>query len=127
VTRVAAWASCGLVMAAGWVWLVASGLVVAVPEACAFHRATHLACPTCGMTRSLAALARGDLATSLGLHPLGIALVAELAALWLLWGLGLARGDAGRLERLIPRLVGANAATFALVWLARLLTGALAG
>ena len=42
MTRVAAWASCGLVMAAGWVWLVASGLVVAVPEACAFHRATRL-------------------------------------------------------------------------------------
>src|SRR2546426_6795612 len=114
-------------MAAGWVWLVASGLVVAVPEVCAFHRATHLACPTCGMTRSLAALARGDLATSLGLHPLGIVLVVELAALWVLWGRGLARREGWRIERLIPRLVAANAATFALVWLARLLTGALAG
>lgn len=63
--------------------LVAASLVVAVaavglipPEdsvfpACAFHALTGHSCLTCGLTRSLYAMAHGDFITSLQFHILG--------------------------------------------------------
>ncbi len=126
--RFAAWAGAGAALAAAFAWLAASRFPAGAGEpVCTFRRVTHLACPTCGMTRALACLARGDFATSLALHPLALVLAAELVVLWLLWGRGLARGDARRIERNLPRLLAANAAAFAAVWLARLLTGTLPG
>ena len=126
--RFAVWAGAGAALAAAFAWLAASRFPAGAGEPiCTFRRVTHLACPTCGMTRALACLARGDVGASLGIHPLALVLAVELVVLWLLWGRGLARGDAHQIERRIPSLVAANAAAFAAVWLARLLTGTLPG
>ena len=46
-----------------------------------FRLTTGLPDPGCGMTRSMVALAHGDLTGSLYFHPLGIAVVTLLAAL----------------------------------------------
>ena len=55
------------------------------PTLCPFRLATGLPCPFCGLTRSLFALGRGDVAESVHLSPLG--LVAPVAALLLSWRL----------------------------------------
>ena len=44
--------------------------------ACPFFLVTGAHCPTCGLTRSIAALFRGDIATSLMFHPAGLAVAA---------------------------------------------------
>lgn len=44
---------------------------VALPEVCAFRATTGIPCPGCGLTRSWVAMLHGDLAGSLGFHPLG--------------------------------------------------------
>jgi len=49
---------------------------------CTFRRITGLPCATCGMTRSLAALARGEWQRSRAYHPLGGAVALALAAAW---------------------------------------------
>lgn len=49
---------------------------------CLFRMLTHIPCPGCGMTRSIAALVRGDVALSFRYHPLGPPLLlAALACL----------------------------------------------
>jgi uncharacterized protein DUF2752 len=52
--------------------------------ACSFAAATGLPCPTCGMTTSVSWLARGNLAASFYVQPMGavIGLIA-IAAFWL--------------------------------------------
>jgi hypothetical protein len=73
-------------------WLRAFGLP---PLVCPFHALTGLPCPTCGVTRALAALVAGNLGASLRLHPAvlpGVALAAAYAAYaWLVVGLRLPR------------------------------------
>ncbi len=50
--------------------------------ACLFSTATGIQCPACGLTRSVASIARGDLEASLAYHPAGIAIAGiALAAL----------------------------------------------
>lgn len=51
-----------------------------VPPLCAFSVVTGLSCPGCGLTRSFAFLAHGDLRASLAMHPLGPALWGLVAA-----------------------------------------------
>jgi hypothetical protein len=51
-----------------------------LPVACAFRRTTGLPCPGCGLTRSWAALGRGDLAQSLAYHRLGWVVMLYVAA-----------------------------------------------
>lgn len=46
------------------------------PLLCPFRLLTGLPCPGCGMTRSVVALAHGDLHASLFYHPLGFVVVA---------------------------------------------------
>ena len=62
---------------------------VEAPVVCPFRLATGLPCPLCGTTRSLVALGRGDLETSVQLNPLGVLLAlgglvfaTTLAAEW---------------------------------------------
>jgi Protein of unknown function (DUF2752) len=52
----------------GALWLDPGTLGV---DVCWFRRATGLPCPGCGLSRSVVALARGDLAASLAFHPFG--------------------------------------------------------
>jgi hypothetical protein len=48
---------------------------------CPIRAVSGLPCPSCGLTHSLAALARGDLAGSVAYHPLGPVAAAALLAL----------------------------------------------
>jgi hypothetical protein len=58
--------------------------LVEMLPACAFRGLTGLPCPTCGTSRALLALGRGDLAGALAVQPFVTALAA-LFALLLLW------------------------------------------
>ena len=51
---------------------------------CLFSTATGVQCPACGITRSVAAIARGDLEASLAYHPAGIGLAGISLAAFLL-------------------------------------------
>lgn len=50
----------------------------ALPHVCLCQSLLGLPCPGCGITRSLAAASRGDLANSLAMHPGGIAMLVGL-------------------------------------------------
>ena len=56
-----------------------------VPSLCPFLRLTGRPCPTCGLTRSWAALLHGDLERALAFHVGGPALLAGLAAFLGFW------------------------------------------
>lgn len=93
------------------------------PDLCLFHRATGIACPACGLTRAAAALARGELAESIRLHPLFAFVAAELALAWLLWGRSLFGRPLPRRALGIAAL--STAALLVAVWAVRLATGTL--
>jgi len=92
---------------------------------CLLRQAAHVGCATCGMTRALVALARGDWSRSFACHPFGLLLAAQLAAGWLLWGVRLARGGPRLPAGWAPRLAVANGGMLLALWLARLGTGTL--
>lgn len=70
-----------------WLALVALAISFVFPvgglgvELCAFHAATGLPCPGCGLTRGLSALSQGDLSTALAMHPFVYALWPTFALL----------------------------------------------
>jgi len=66
------------VAASGFLALIAVYGPVHIP--CLFTTATGIQCPACGMTRSVASIARGDLEASLAFHPLGILLAGSALA-----------------------------------------------
>jgi hypothetical protein len=80
---------------------------------------THLPCATCGLTRSFAHLAAGDLSGAFARHALGPPLAAELALLWLAAPVAIARAwrPSGALR---DRWLLAHAAAFLLFGLSRL-------
>ncbi|MBP6963751.1 MAG: DUF2752 domain-containing protein [Armatimonadetes bacterium] len=53
-----------------------------LPSTCVFYRVTGYPCPTCGMTRSLAALAHLDFGRALSFNPIAVILAAFFALLW---------------------------------------------
>ncbi len=119
-----AWWLCGL--AAAGAWLALSAWAPAADPAhagCAMRRIAHVGCATCGLTRALAALARGDLDAALAFHPMALVLTGELAAAWGLSGLALARRTRILDQGWIPWALVANAAAFLVVWVVRLVTG----
>ena len=119
-----AWWLCGLAAAGAWLALRAWTPVDDPAQVlCALRQFAHIGCPTCGLTRALAALTRGNLGASLVLHPMAVVLAIELAAAWAWWGRALARGQRDLDQRWIPWAIAANAAAFLLVWVVRLLTG----
>lgn len=61
--------------------LISPATWTSLPDICLFHRATGLLCPTCGMTRSWAALARGEFALAMRFHALGAVALAVLVFL----------------------------------------------
>ncbi len=69
-----------------WTVLAGGSGTPAVPEVCLFRTVTHLPCPSCGTTRAISLLLRGDPAGSLLTNPFGM--VDMLALLVLpLWAL----------------------------------------
>jgi hypothetical protein len=123
-----------------WLWLAAGAGAAAVfflvgwvglpvgrgYSFCAFRRMTGIPCPGCGMTRAMAALARGHFVAALHLHPFAPLVLAQAAALWAKVGESLLRRRPFTLpSRLLERLVIWQAAAFLLLWLGRLATGTL--
>ena len=51
---------------------------------CLFSTATGIQCPACGITRSVASIARGDLAASLAYHPAGFGVTGIALAAFLI-------------------------------------------
>ncbi len=90
---------------------------------CWIRRVTHHDCPTCGMTRAAAHLARGEWAAAFARHPLAIPLAAEAALLWAAAPVALARGwrPSGRAVR---AWLVVHAVALLVLWLARLFTRA---
>jgi hypothetical protein len=66
------------VAVSGFLALIAVYGPVDIP--CLFTTATGIQCPACGLTRSVASIARGDLGASLAFHPMGILLAGSALA-----------------------------------------------
>ncbi|HXO18926.1 MAG TPA: DUF2752 domain-containing protein [Thermoanaerobaculia bacterium] len=124
------WAAAGLLGLAGLVvlhlWAPPDDPRLAI---CLSRRLLGIPCPTCGMTRALAHLAKGEWRAALALHPLAPLVLVELVLGWMLWGWK-AWGSvlAGRLPRVWSRLdlvLAANGALFCALWLGRLASGTL--
>lgn len=126
--RVARWLLAGVAAAAGMalmrVWTPSDDPATTL---CMARRDFGVPCLTCGMTRAFAALARGEWARAIALHPLAPLLAAELAAAWALWGVTLARGAWPLPRRVTVAALGGTFALFAIVWVVRLATGTLPG
>lgn len=69
------------VAVSGFLALIAVYGPVHIP--CLFTTATGIQCPACGLTRSVASIARGDLEASLAYHPVGIGLAGVALAAFL--------------------------------------------
>ena len=114
-------------VAAGVAALIPLEWIAGLPVLCPLRFLTGLPCPGCGMTRSLVALAHGDLAGSLFFHPLG-PVVAVVAVLVWVRGLEVATGRPPVLGRLLAPLayvgnlplVWVGLAAVVAVWLVRL-------
>lgn len=121
------WLATGAAAALGFLLLGWSGLSVGPAYSfCAFRRVTGIPCPGCGMTRAMAALARGELVAALHLHPFAPLVLAQAAALWAKVGEALLRRRPFTLPpRLLERLVIWQGAAFLALWLGRLATGTL--
>lgn len=84
----------GIMLAAGYSWLlyqVLTGHAENNDQAgvCLFHIITGIPCPSCGSTRSVAALLHGHIMKSLAINPLGVLIAAIMvcAPVWLLYDL----------------------------------------
>jgi hypothetical protein len=75
-----------------------------LPALCPVHALTGHDCPGCGMTRSLLALARGDLGASFRQHPFGAPVLLWAAAAALLPPVRLLRGDTVRAAAVVALL-----------------------
>jgi len=120
------WLLAGLAGAAGLavlhVWLPSGDPATAL---CLSRRLLHLPCPGCGLTRAFAALAKGEWAAALRLHPLAPVLALEAILGWLAWGAMLAARRPFRLPVGVDTLALAHAAVLLALWLGRAATGTL--
>ncbi|QFZ92944.2 DUF2752 domain-containing protein [Synechococcus elongatus] len=73
---------------------------------CPLLALTGLPCPTCGMTRSLAATGRGDWATAVQFHAFGPPLLIASLAAGLIWAAELWRGRSLLPWRSLIRKIG---------------------
>jgi hypothetical protein len=87
---------------------------------CLFRRLTHHDCATCGMTRAIALLVRGDWRGAFVRHPLAPPLALELVLLWLATPLALVRSWRPA-PALRDRWLLAHAGAFIGLWAVRLL------
>jgi len=77
----------------GYIWLaityhrIVSGSIE--PGVCLFKRITGIPCPSCGSTRSVLSILKGDFVGAFFLNPFGIVIMAILvsAPLWILFDL----------------------------------------
>jgi hypothetical protein len=120
------WLLAGLAGAAGLallhVWHPANDPAAAI---CLSRRLFHLPCPSCGLTRAFALLAKGEWSAALGMHPLAPVLALEMILGWLAWGAALALRRPLRLPVRIEILTAAHVAVLCALWLGRAATGTL--
>lgn len=120
----AAWLAATILVplaAAAWI-----GAGAPAGPVCLLREIAHLDCPTCGMTRALALLARGEWRASLAVHPWTAMLVLQSFAGWAAWTRWLFLGGRNP-ERWIPPVVLANGVALIALWAVRLATGTLPG
>jgi hypothetical protein len=133
---IAAWFGWGLATSAALsAWSLLRGWTPGGEPICLLRRFAHVDCPTCGMSRALGLLARGEWQASLSTHPWALAIVLQLIAGWVLWSLAIAaksRGERRRwtsvaewTERRVPMILAANALTLIAIWVVRLAMGTL--
>lgn len=90
---------------------------------CFLRLATGLPCPGCGLSRGVAALARGELSRAVKYHPVAPLLAAEFAVIWVLWG-GIVLGAVDPPSvRAVSLFLIAQAAILLVAWCIRLYTG----
>ncbi len=112
----------GLAVVPVGLWALAYAIPLPNVPLCIFRLWTGRPCPGCGMTRSIVALVRGDLFTSLRFHPLGVALAALFVATFAGTAAGIFRGDDPVMRFLDRRgwiLLVALAAAFLGLWVVR--------
>jgi hypothetical protein len=112
------WSSVLVVSAAlGWCWLQAFGIP---PLVCPFKAATGLPCVTCGATRALLALVRGEPSVAFMLNPF-VPLAALAASLYVLYSVATLVNGRRRLRARVTAweafvLRGSVIATSTVVW-----------
>lgn len=116
-----AWMVVGVLAAIG-VAVLASWVPSGDPASsvCVSRRVFGFTCPTCGMTRAAAALARGEVAEATRFHPLVVPLALEAVAVWIAWGWFAWRRAPAPPGRWLVRLVLGNVVVFVIVWLLRI-------
>lgn len=124
--RPAAWVLAGIGLMAGSVVLHSwTPPTDAGSALCLSRRLFHLPCPACGVTRALFLLAKGEWWAAFALHPFAPLVAAEVVALWLGWGILLARPTARAPRLPTEATVLAHLAAFVALWLGRAATGTL--
>ncbi len=110
--RIAVFAGLSVLFVAAALWKPADDGI----PLCTFKLGTGISCPGCGMTRALAALARGEPAVSVKYHAFAplVALAAVLA--WAALGIGLVTG-----RDLFPDLNARRATIFLAIFIAAFL------
>ena len=77
--------------ATGYLWLFINLLLIDkhAYNVCLFKKITHLPCPSCGSTRSVAELLHGNITNAILINPLGLIIVILLTVvpLWLVFDL----------------------------------------
>ena len=120
--RIAAFAALSVAFAAAALWRPADdGLPL-----CTLKVATGVSCPGCGMTRGLAAIGRGEVASSVKYHAFAPIVAVAAVATWAGLGLGFVTGrsivpslNAHRVQVACLVFIGA----FIAYWLVRLWMG----
>lgn len=94
------------------------------PPLCPLRACTGIACPGCGLTRATGALLRGRVGDALHIHPFALALVAQVALLWVLACTAAGRRVLSRTPASLTVVVlVANAVALLVLWGTRLSTG----
>ena len=77
---------------AGYIWLYLNHIISTNNQQgefgiCLFRNITNIPCPSCGSTRSIASLLKGDISSALYWNPLGlvIAIILVVLPFWLLY------------------------------------------
>lgn len=107
---------------------VAATLVVVGPREgspCLILAATGVSCPGCGMTRAAAAMLRGNWSSMWALHPMAPFVAMQGLAVWVLWGWTVFVRKRTVDEVVLLGLLVVNTTALALVWVVRLVLGAL--